>query len=63
MHLSDPLYPLESAMVGCDETRGIPVTGAKGFASDMCRDKEPVGLADGKRPSVPRLGHDLDALG
>jgi hypothetical protein len=29
----------------------------------MCRDKKPVGLADRKRPSVPRLGHDIDTLG
>src|SRR5688572_20894003 len=27
-HMTDPLYPLESAMVRCDETRGIPVAGA-----------------------------------
>jgi len=63
MDLSDPLYPLESAMVGCDETRGIPVARAQGFASDMCRDKKPVSLADGKRPSVPRLRNDIDTLG
>ena len=63
MHVTYPLYPVESAMVRCDETRGIPVARREGFAADMCRDKQTVRVRDGERPSVSRLRHDLDALG
>jgi hypothetical protein len=58
--MTDPLYPLESAMVRGDETRGIPVASAQGFAADMCRDKKALCLHDGKRPSVPCERHDIE---
>jgi len=33
--MTDPLYPLEIAMLGADETRGIPVAAEPCFVTDM----------------------------
>ena len=62
MHSADPLYPLKSAVVRGNETRGIPMPQGECFAADMCRDEKMVYLADRERPSVPCERHDVDTL-
>jgi hypothetical protein len=48
MHMTDPLYPLESAVTGTAETRGIPLAAASCFVTDMCAIRKCLWAADAR---------------